>query len=281
MTSPFKKGRKRDKRAYFVKWESIIEKELKTTNKDRRTRMFASSAGLCERQTAGLFYLSKDFESTRKASTQFYFKTGNAFEDVVATSFLNAGILIDRETRIEAYHEQLPISGRIDFVVEDRENDNELVLVELKSCGKLPAAPRAAHKAQLLTYLALTGMSKGIIWYISRTVAGWDGNLIQRAFEIEPSGKELKNTLFKMALGALAIKKRIVPKKPDEMKKYKCGFCTLIPYCWNSQEDMLVDTKTINNEQYYKLTNRAWVIVEEVMEHRPVLKEQFLDLMSG
>ena len=203
-----KKGRKR--KASDGKWESILERELVTYGQAARDRIFASSAGLCARQTAGLSQLPESHSSRRKASTQFYFKIGSAFEEVVARAFESANMLIDQETRVEAYHLDLPISGRIDFVVRDHITE-EMVLVELKTCGKIPSSPRPAHLAQAQVYMALTGMPKAIIWYISRSVAGWDGELKQRAFDIKMTDEERKAVIVTMATGAVYAAHGLLP----------------------------------------------------------------------
>ena len=280
MASPFLKGRKKERPELFGKWESIIENELKTTSKEKRARIFASSAGLCSRQTAGMFFLPEDLKNHRKASTQFYFKVGSLFEDIVGEALNKSGILLDRETRIEAYHKKLPISGRIDFVAKDPE-DGGVVLLELKTCGKLPVKPKPAHLAQLLTYLALTGMPRGIIWYFSRTVAGWGGSLIQKVFEVEPTEDDIRDVLFKMTFGALSAKKKFLPPLPDDMKRYKCGFCPLIPYCWEGKDELIVGAMDFDAMNFSATTEHTNKVVEDVMMERPYLKEQFEKLMLG
>lgn len=277
--TPFIKGRKRATKERFGKWEGLIENNLKTVGKGSRTRIFASASSLCPRQTAGSFFLPKGHEVERKASTQFYFKLGNAIEDVMADGFLKSGTLIDRETRIEAYHDELPVSGRIDFVLEDPETA-EVVLMELKSCGKLPAAPKHAHVAQLMTYLVLTGMPKGLIWYVSRNVADWTGRLSQKVFEITPTEEDRRATVLKIAIGALAAKKGLLPDIPEEMKKYRCGFCTLIPICWDGQRDILEGCRRPTAKENLELLKEADKIAQDVMNHQAELAHFFAEEMA-
>ena len=277
--SPFKTGRK-SKREELGKWESILEKELVITSGGRMTRIFASSAGLCERQVAGQYYLPDGFKRVRKASTEFYFKIGNTFEDIVNVAFSRADIVVDRETRVEAYHDDLPVSGRIDFVIRDPDEFHDLVLVELKSCGKLPNKPRPSHNAQLMTYLALTGMPRGIIWYISRSVAGWGGRLIQKAFEIEPTDEERQAAIWTTAYGAVAADRGFLPPLPSHMKRYKCGFCPLIPYCWDDEKDFLVGYNEPNAKEISQLIHKADAITLDVMGHQEELRGQFEELMG-
>jgi hypothetical protein len=278
MSDVLKKGRKRKISKVDLKWEGIIERNLKSVGKSGRDRIFASAAGLCERQTAGLMLLFDESGDKRRASTQFYFKIGNAFEDVMSKAFQKAKMEVDRETRIEAYHAELPVSGRIDFILRDPEND-ELVLMELKTCGKLPTQPKPAHLAQLMVYLTLTGQERGLLWYVSRTIAGWDGDLKQRVFEIEPTAIDKYNVSLKMAIGALAAKQGMLPPKPDSMKRYKCGFCTLIPHCWEGK-DVGIRDKTYKITDYHRLLKAADEIAKEVVETQPYLNKEFQKIMG-
>lgn len=274
----FKTGRKRKFLSEGI-WENLIEINLKTVGKSGRKNIYASSAGLCSRQTAGLSLLDPDHREYRKASTQFYFKIGNAFEDVMSRAFQKAGIEIDRETRVETMHPDLKVSGRIDFVLEEPDS-GAVILAELKTCGKLPTSPKPAHLAQLMTYLVLTGMEKGLIWYVSRSVADWSGVVNQIAFEVEPTEEEKIETLKKITIGAVYAKAGYIPRKPDDMKKYKCGFCPLIPYCWSEAELDFGDAGPAPLDKTVDLLKEAERIAAEVMESQDELKALFLESMA-
>lgn len=272
--TPFKVGRKKAPKLKSAEQilELTLEDSLATSSKSIRRGIYASSAGLCARQTAGVLLLDPDKETHRKASAQFYFKLGNAFESVVSRAFERAEILIDQETRISSYHTDLDISGRIDFVIRDRAFSDSLSLVELKTCGKLPDKPRPAHYAQLMTYLVLTGMPRGYVLYISRNVAGWNGELIQKAFLIEPTLKERETVLLNVTLGSEYYKQRALPNKPTSMKRYKCGFCPLIPYCWEDDKDDIIADEVEDPE---RLLGRALGLVGEFIDAQDVLREEF------
>jgi len=233
-----KKGRiKTSKKAEGIesnKWTYLIEDALGKESQVGRDRFFASSAALCARQTAGLVMIPNSLKSHMDASSQFYFGIGNEFENIMAKAFDKADIIVDRETRVESSWREMPVSGRVDFVIKDPEND-ELVLVELKSCGKLPHKPKPAHLAQLMTYLTLTGMKRGLIWYVSRSVADYKGVLKQKVFEITPTTEEKANTIRTIATGIMYAASDFLPPIPLDMKKYKCGFCPLVPFCWEEE----------------------------------------------
>ena len=276
--SPFKVGKK-ERRSRLSKYEAILEKELVQTGGGKMTRIFASSAGQCERQIAGLYYLPDGYKRVRKASAEFYFSVGSLYEKIVSKALHKAELFVDAETRVEAYHEDIPLSGRIDFTIKDPEDLDSLILVELKSCGKLPERPRHGHLAQLMTYLTVTGMPKGVIWYISRSVAGWGGDLLQRSFEIEPDWEEKWNSIFTTAFGAVHAREGLLPPLPPTMKKYKCGFCPLIPFCWDGDASIIGGYAEPTPEQVGELWDEASAIADDFIEHQDDLKEKYYELM--
>lgn len=276
---PFKVGRKIGPTTPIGRWERVVENSLISKGYPARDRIFASSAGLCSRQTAGLMLLNSDVVEARKASTQFYFKIGSAFEKVMERAFVFADIFIDSETRIEAYHDELPVSGRIDFVLNDPQ-DGEVTLVELKTCGaKLPTKIKPPHLAQLMVYLALTGMRKGLVWYVSRTVAGWDGELKQTVFEVNPTDDEIRETLLKVAIGAVFGEAEVLPELPEDMKRYKCGFCPLIPFCWDGK-GVSMEARSAKATTRRELLHKASVIVDDVMARQKSLKKMFIEAVT-
>ena len=282
----FKKGRLRKSKSKSTpiigsnKWTKIIEDNLKSTSKPSRDRMFASSAALCPRQSVGLQMIPKEYTEVMKASSQFYFGIGNTFEDIIGRAFNNADLLVDKETRVEATHPEMNLSGRVDFVIRDPDDENELVLVELKSCGKLPTKPKPAHLAQLMTYLCLTGMSKGLVWYVSRNVADYSGQISQAIFEVTPTKAEKKKTIYKLARSTVYSKHNILPGIPLDMKKYKCGFCPLIPHCWEGTP--LFEEPIKSAELGVKdLIMEIDKIIKWIEDRQDSLREQFIEVVES
>jgi hypothetical protein len=238
--------------------------------------MFASSAGLCERQTAGIVQLPENLSHLQKGSSQFYFALGSTFEQVMEKAFLNAGVYVDSEPRIESYHPELNVSGRIDFVLRDPD-DGELVLAELKSCGgKLPDRPRPYQLAQIKVYMALTGMPRGLLWYVSRSIAGWDGKILQRAFDVQMTRPELFKVINTMVKGQLHLNANTLPDKPFDMKKSHCGFCPLYPHCWNDDEIKFTSNPPKKSD-LADLLRDAQRITEEIIDHQPILRDEFVN----
>lgn len=262
------------------KWKLLIEKGLKTKSYPSRDRIFASSAGHCERQTAGLMMMRDEFESKISASSKFYFKIGSAVEEVVENAFKSQEVFVTSEYRIEAPYDWLPLSGRIDFVIKDPEN-KDLVLVELKTCGKLPTSPKPYHLNQLMTYLTVTGKKRGLLWYVSRHVSDWSGTVLQEVFEIEASYSDKIPIANRLAMGTVYYEKNLLPPIPTEMKKYKCGFCPLVPFCWDD-EPMKFSGPVATTEQQLEiaktgiLQDRTLQILEDQTRLAKDFDKQFL-----
>lgn len=234
--------------------------ELRLTTEPNNS-YYASGAGLCFRKTAAEKVLGRMGQVTvRDTAQELYFRLGNAYEDVVAGRFKDKGVLLDRELRVE--EPLLNLSGRIDFVVDWA---GEITLIELKTCGKLPTSPRKGHAAQLLLYMALTGINRGYVWYMSRSVADWHNGLLHAPLPVTPTDDALRATLMNVALGKLWAEQGAVPDKPPWMRKTHCGFCELQDVCWNGG-DVTFPT-SIDDPEATLLEAKA--IVELVMEKRP------------
>lgn len=267
-----KKGRMSSKPP-MSKWIKILDDNLGYKSNPSRNKIFGSNAGLCSRQTAGMILMDESFESVVDASSEFYFAIGSSFEKVIKKAFKKSGLQFIDEIHVSGQMaEDLPeISGRVDFTVKE---DGELTLIELKSCGKLPDKPRPSHLAQLKTYLLLTGVQKGVLWYVSRNVANYKGEIQSVTFEVEPTDSEFLKTATEIAIGSLGAVNELIPQIPPHMKKYKCGFCPLIKMCWDGGPSIL------NGEQVLDLTQSdlemgAHKLANEFMETRGDLLQLF------
>ena len=219
---------------------------------------WASGSGLCFRKTAAEKLLPRSPEA-RDTAQQLYFKIGSVFETVVEQRFKDKGVFLDSELRVA--DPIINLSGRIDFVINF---NGEILLVELKTCGKLPSAPRKGHSAQLLNYLALTGIERGIVWYISRNVADWHNPLLHSPFYHTPTEEELRRTIFNTAYGREWALQGGMPGKPDFMKKSYCGFCSMQDHCWNGEPTSL----QTSIPDPVAATENANAAVETILEER-------------
>lgn len=263
--SPFRTGKYLESKP--GRWEALLERNLKEVGYPSRSKIYGSNAGLCERQTAGLLLLSDEHEAHLNAASQFYFSIGSTYETLVKRALEREGILLVDEMPIELDIGNTSVSGRIDFVIEDP-NNHDMVLVELKSCGKLPTQPKYHHLAQLQTYLLLSGLPRGLLWYISRSVADYTGKVSQVVFEVEPTEDEFHQVALSLARGAIFAKEGAIPPIPAHMRKYKCGFCPLVPYCWDG-EDISLEAIEPGTKLLNTLLNEADQTVKWLLDERP------------
>ncbi len=79
----------------------------------------------------------------------------SVYEPCLAHEFDKAGLRFQRQTSLPLVYDgvRFPQAFRVDFIVEDE------LLVELKSIERL----QPVHHAQLLTYLRLAGLRKGLL----------------------------------------------------------------------------------------------------------------------
>lgn len=274
-TTSFKTGKLKRGLEGMEPWEQIIERNLRSSQRTGRPKIYASNSSLCPRQTAA-FTKIEDHVTKRKASSEFYFATGNLFEDLMGKAFEKEGILILREFRVESNHSEVEVAGRIDFILKDLETGDPL-LMELKSTGKLPTSPKPAHLAQLQTYMLLTGQSRALLWYVSRYVSDFSGNLKQKVFEITMNEDEKRDAALRLALGAVYIDSPFLPPKPDYMKKWKCSFCPLVPFCWQDgdPEDINLSFEEPDDEDQEMLLKQAEMIADEIVTSQADLKRIF------
>jgi hypothetical protein len=115
-----------------------------------------------------------------------------------------------------------------------------------------------------MTYAAITGFPP-IVFYFSRHVASFSGELKIREFSYHPSIDELQMVAFKVAYARLAIDERVVPDKPhDFVSGTKCGFCSWKGHCWGEEKHEF-EYPLISPEIHLKLVRRATKWAKELV----------------
>lgn len=192
-----------------------------------RDHMYGSSAAFCPR----LNYLyakmvSLDVETSPESV--LYMKIGDGIESALAESLAAKQRLFYSNLRLPKTDPH--IGGKIDLVYLD-END-KIIIGEVKSCGALPSKPKYTHMQQLLTYLAFGGYSTGKLIYISRNVSNGKRLLI-RIFEADASETSMLRILKKACYTQLAINENVLPGiLPEFRKSVHCGYCAFKERCW-------------------------------------------------
>jgi len=142
---------------------------------------------------------------------------------------------------------------------------DKILAMEVKSCGNLPAKPQLAHEMQALLYSALVGLDI-VVLYVSRKVAGYDGKLMLKSFDIEATEEILVHALTQPCLAYFAYQDEVLPPIPAGFKDEKdCRFCPFIEECWGDDEEELPEAnEDLLDELYDLATGRA----EELYDFR-------------
>jgi len=222
-------------------------------------KFYASDSADCPRKAVKFFH-TKRRESITPASTA-YMTLGIIMHEMITDALYKSNRLIFKEYRMPP-RERPDIRGMVDavfFAAEDK-----IKGMEIKSCGNLPGKPREAHELQALTYSALTGLEFEIL-YVSRKVAGYDGKLMLKSFEIECDEEAMTRTIARICLAYYANKKEVLPEISPTRKEGDCRFCGFRDECWEGEEE---DLSTASTGQMLKLLDKADERAEEIMTER-------------
>jgi CRISPR/Cas system-associated exonuclease Cas4 (RecB family) len=216
--------------------ESMVNEHLKQkqVNSDRmmRNKLHPSTIGMCQRKIAfEMIMVPYKIEGER---VQRIFENGHSLHHRYESMFEEMGILVQSEMKIEKEN----ISGHTDAWIKIRSFTNpegEDILVELKSASsrsfdwmKENNTPKKEHKAQLMFYMHLTGIKKGIIFVENKDNQDvWEHEL--------DYDEEFANKLFEKANYIIEKSiKRVLPEIPDKYhtpSSYQCKYCSFNFYC--------------------------------------------------
>lgn len=226
-----------------------------------RKRMYGSAAAWCPRQN---FLNSRDeFNSGLNvfpATAALYMSIGNGIEQALVDGLVRKERFIFNNLYLPKC--EIDIGGKIDLVYVD--DENEIAMAEVKSCGNLPDKPKPEHLAQLMTYAAIGGYDRCSLLYVSRNVRTPRGDAMLRVFPIEITEQNLLASLEKVCLSQLAIENGFVPEIPSNFSRTTtCRFCRFNDYCWNPEvlmEEERPSFVELNTEKYeaYKVRARIW-----------------------
>lgn len=242
----------------------------------RRPWLYGSDAGLCPRKN--VFYSQNDsIPFQMQPSTRAYMATGVALENLLADGLSEKGRLICQNPYLIEMPE-VKVRGKIDLVVFDHED--ELALIEVKSCGELPNQPNVQHLAQIQTYCAISGIHRAWLTYISRKVqdqSAWGPNIAIRTFKVETEPLTLTNRLFTAVFSDLCIKAGKLPLMYSHFRKTEeCRYCSFLDFCWKKEpryggdgpDSSFVEDLSITEE--LNLTDKARNIAEKLYQESEV-----------
>lgn len=260
-------------------WNSLLGSVQPAT---RRPWLYGSDAGLCPRKN--VFYSQNDSVPFQmQPSTRTYMAVGVALENLLAEGLTEKGRLVTQNPYLVAIPEA-KVRGKIDLVVFDHED--ELALIEVKSCGDLPNQPSSQHLAQIQTYCAISGIHRGWLTYISRKVqdqTAWGPNIAIRTFKVDVSEEALKGRLFTIIFSDLCIKSSKLPKVNATFRKTEeCRYCPFLDFCWKKEpryggegpDESFVESLSILEE--LNLVDRAKNISEKLYLESRYRREETL-----
>ena len=191
--------------------------------------IFGSDAGFCDKKSALHLAVKKGTMQDVSQTSKWFFKIGDVFHDLVDQGLRD--VIVANELSI--YH-PLGVNGRIDNIIWNSKG-SQLEIVDTKTCGKLPSKIKAGHLEQLATYCLISGIPKGGILYVSRSVSDWRGNLLARYIELDFD--LIKDKIAKTIVSSFIWKtEELIPIDNPRPNKSSCKWCPFIPYCWEDKE---------------------------------------------
>lgn len=262
--------------------ESMINEHLKQkqikSDRVMRNKLHPSTIGMCQRKIA--FEMMMVPYKIEEERVQRIFENGHSLHHRYETMFEEMGILVQAEMRIEKEN----ISGHTDAWIKIRSFTNpegEDILVELKSASsrsfdwiKENNTPKKEHKAQLMFYMHLTGIKKGIIFVENKD----NQDVWEHELEYDES---FANQLFDKANYIIKkAKERMLPEIPDKYhtpSSYQCKYCPFNFYCHNS-------SYTKDGEKRFEIpfdkNTKAYKDCEEIIQ-AVNLNKKIPDLING
>lgn len=212
------------------KHERYLLSMMQTSNTAKgRENMYGSAAAFCPRLNFAYNKLT-NIEVDTSPESVLYMSIGSGIELALSNSLFAKDRLFFSNLRLPRADPY--VSGKIDLVYLDEQD--EIIIGEVKSCGRLPAQPKYSHMQQLLTYLAFGGYKKGKLIYISRNVSDGRRTLI-RVFDADNSKPSMLKILSKVCYTQFAIDANLMPGIPADFKKsLHCGYCQFAEACWRT-----------------------------------------------
>jgi CRISPR/Cas system-associated exonuclease Cas4 (RecB family) len=235
---------------------ALVKQGMTSFRENKRDgRIWASQAAVCTRQ-AVLSSTRDDTEITEPAGAGYY-ALGSAIEDIVLKALQAKDALLFAQFKLPDIG--LNMGGYIDGIVRV---GGRVRVLEVKSCGDLPKQPKLEHRAQAMIYAAVTGLQP-TLFYFSRGVADFAGNLRVREFAMTPTRDELQDALFKVAFARECMELGLIPERPISFtSQADCGFCPWKDICWNGAE---LPRPEIDPEQSLEVTRKAIATVERLL----------------
>jgi CRISPR/Cas system-associated exonuclease Cas4 (RecB family) len=242
-------------------WNSLLST---TEPPSQRPYLYGADAGMCARKN--VFHANNTWVPFDKTPASIgYMAIGDALENMLAKGLSDKGKLVAQNMRLVDMA-LLKISGKMDLIFSD--NNDELRLAEIKSCGALPSEPKINHLAQVEMYAAVSGFDRVWLTYVSRNVRNSFGPKISmKTFEVAVTPDVIRTRFEIAALSMLASKHgKLPPKAAHFRKSQECLYCPFLDFCWGKVESGLPE---MSLETYAKFVNAASKVAEVLIKKRP------------
>ena len=196
--------------------QAILE-SAREYQQDRRDSIHITDLTTCLRRS----YYTKKLGFPLNEKIAFWLLFGAVIHELltpVIAKYLNG----EREVQTTYKYQGIEIQATADVLADD-------VVVELKTCNKLPYSPYKSHLEQINAYIHIFDVPKGLIVYISRT------QLEVRIFDYYGDADLFYHTLEKAKILKYALDKGVPPpcNIPITERKFYCKECPFKDICVN------------------------------------------------
>lgn len=235
-----------------------------------RPYLYGSDAGFCARRNV-LLQENTWIESTVNSAGRGYMAIGVAFEDLLIQALKRERRYLGGQVRGVELAE-LKISSKFDALVLDPEDN--LALLEVKTCGELPQEEKPAHLAQVQMYAAISGIRNAHLVYMSRNLTPLKPISI-RTFQVDTGDEALLRRLATAEESAEAAKRRVLPPVPATFRKHtECHYCEFRdPFCWGERPGRGGDPE---QPPLQELTPGEYVVLADAAKQRATAHLQSL-----
>jgi len=190
-------------------YERVIAEALLSNVPREPNKLYVTEVARCLRESYFRRTRPQAFMGTQAVRAFIGKLVHEGLESLVVNALRSASHEVRRELDLG----DVKVSGRADVVsVGDQE-----VIVEFKTCGDIPSEPYQDHIKQLKYYMAMFGIRRGVLVYISR-----DGEILPYIVSLDSP----KSVMEEIAYRARALYEALTNGRPPKPEKGEwCGRC--------------------------------------------------------
>lgn len=280
----YKGGDPRPRQDSFDEWLNGLLHSV--SHPKARVNLYGSDAGFCARRNVLLANNTFLADETTAASNA-YMSIGVALEEMLMKAMADKDVLVGWNVHLLPVPE-IKVRGKMDLLFFNP--DDQLTLMEVKSCGALPTEPKPNHLAQAQTYAAFSGIRNVVITYISRQVnlpGAFGPHVALRTFQVDTSDEALLNR-FHIALTSARLSViPLLPPVPAHFRKHtECHYCEFRDlFCYQPRPGLEVSVQPpplpeADASYMILLERKVAAAAQELLAKVPYLELQTLDFLK-